>query len=183
LAQTYEDDNHKDKDKDEGPDADISPAMKEMQNKWKDEYAKIGDVELSKIIEVADSITETEPYKLTKEVQAFWKPISNRVDKEYRTKRRMWESHARAISKMKEPSDDEQSKLEDEVDNYYSGLLQEFFDLDRKQYDDLPPAVTSLAVEAALHHLKHPLSPKAQASKHGLSPELTSPGQTTKNSG
>jgi hypothetical protein len=178
LSQTYEDDRNN---KDEDPD--VSPAMKEMQNKWKDEYAKIGDVELKKIIDVADTLTETEPYKLTKEVQAFWKPISNKVDKEYRAKRRMWEAHARTISKMKEPSDDEQSKLEDEVDNYYAGLLKEFFDLDRNQYDDLPPAVTSLAVEAALHHLKHPLSPKAQASKPGLSQELASSVQTRKNSG
>jgi hypothetical protein len=179
LSQTYEDDNRKDENEDDP----VSPVMKEMQDKWKDEYAKIGDVELKKIIEVADQLTETEPYKLTKEVQAFWKPISNKQDKEYRTKRRMWEAHARAISKMKEPSDDEQTKLEEEVDNYYAGLLKEFFDLDRNQYDDLPPAVTSLAVEAALHHLKHPLSPKAMQSKPGLSPELTSSAPTKKISG
>ena len=180
MAQTYEDDRNN---KDEDADPEISPAMKEMQNKWKDEYAKIGDVELRKIIDSADSITETEPYKLTNEVQAFWKPISNRLDKEYRNKRRMWEAHARTISKMKEPSDEEQTKLEDEVDNYYAALLKEFFDLDREQYDSLPPAVTSLAVEGALHHLKHPLSPKAQPSKPGLSQELTSSVQTRKNSG
>jgi hypothetical protein len=176
LAQTYEDDNRKDEDP-------VSPVMKEMQDKWKDEYAKIGDVELKKIIEVADQLTETEPYKLTKEVQAFWKPISNKVDKEFRTKRRMWEAHTRTISKMKEPSDEEQTKLEEEVDNYYAALLKEFFDLDRNQYDDLPPSVTSLAVEAALHHLRHPLSPKVQQSKPGLSQELTSPAHTKKNSG
>ena len=179
MSQTYEDDKRNDRDED----SEVSPLMKQMQDKWKDEYAKIGDVELVKIIEVADTLTETEAYKLTKEVQAFWKPISNKLDKEYRTKRRMWEAHARAISKMKEPSDDEQAKLEEEVDNYYAGLLKEFYDLDRSQYDDLPPSVTSLAVEAALHHLKHPLSPKAQQSKPGLSPELASHGPTTKISG
>lgn len=163
---------------DEGIDKDASPRMQELQRKWKDEYADIGDRELQKIIAFGDMMKETEPIEISKGFSVTWKPLSNKNDKIYKAKRRQWEAKARQIaasSNDKKITDEQreidQVYLENMVDDYYAELMELFFNLPRNVYDEMPPSDASLAVEAALHHLRHPLPPKPASPSNAGSPQ------------
>jgi hypothetical protein len=125
--------------------------MLKLEDKWKDVYSQIGDKELEAIIAAADKITDT--YHFSDGVDRQYKPINNKLWKETTAQRREWQR----IEAKENPSAEEQIKFETKRDEYYLRMCSVYFGMSKEEWENLPPAETIMAVEAANHKTQHPL--------------------------
>lgn len=129
-----------------------SQTFKQIEEKWKDEYSRIGDKELEVIVSKADSMVDT--YQFSDKLRKYT-PIKNKKWREMTAKRRQWQTLQQSsdTGKSMKKMDD----LEDKINDYYAELCNVFFGMTREEYDELPPSETQQAVEVANHKTQHPL--------------------------
>lgn len=129
-----------------------SKTFKEIEEKWKDEYSRIGDKELELIVSKADAMVDT--YEFSDKVRKYT-PIKNKKWREMTAKRRQWQTiqQSEDTGKSMKKMDD----LEDKINDYYAELCNVFYGMTREEYDELPPSETQQAVEVANHKTQHPL--------------------------
>jgi hypothetical protein len=125
--------------------------MQKLESKWKDVYSEIGDKELEAIIAAADKITDT--YHFSDNVDRPYHPINNKLWKETTAQRREWQR----IEGKANPSAKEQNQFETMKDEYYMRMCSIYFGMTKEEWENLPPAETIMAVEAANHKTQHPL--------------------------
>jgi uncharacterized membrane protein YgaE (UPF0421/DUF939 family) len=128
-----------------------SKTFQEIENKWKDEYSRIGDLELERIVSRADSMVDT--YEFSDKVRKYT-PIKNKKWREMTAKRRQWQT-----IQSKEGNTDSKSleNLENMIGEYYAEMCNIYFGMTREEYDELPPSETQQAVEVGNHKTMHPL--------------------------
>lgn len=134
-----------------------SKTILQIEEKWKDEYSRIGDAELEEIMNKANNLTDT--YTFSNGLTKNYKPITNRLWKEMTRKRRQWQ----AIQNREDNSNKTIAELEDMISDYYSQMCKIYFDMSQDEYDDLPPAETQQAVEVCNHKTIHPLKAKPRS--------------------
>jgi hypothetical protein len=127
-----------------------SKTFQEIEEKWKDEYSRIGDYELEQIVSKADSMVDN--YKFSDKERRYT-PIKNKKWREMTAKRRQWQAiQANAGSDTKALE-----SLEDRIDDYYAEMCNIYYGMSREEYEELPPSETQQAVEVANHKTQHPL--------------------------
>lgn len=122
-----------------------------LEDKWKDVYSQIGDKELEAIMSEAEKITDT--YTFSDGVARPYRPINNKLWKETTAQRREWQK----LEAKENPSTQEQNSFESKRDDYYIRMCKIYFDMSKEDWENLPPAETIMAVEAANHKTQHPL--------------------------
>ena len=132
-----------------------SKTFQEIEDKWKDEYSRIGDAELELIVSKANAMVDT--YEFSDKVRKYT-PIKNKKWREMTMKRRHWQTlQAKSDSIHNIKALDE---LENDISDYYAELCNIYFGMTREEYDELPPSETQQAVEVANHKTQHPLAGK-----------------------
>lgn len=125
--------------------------MLKLEDKWKDVYSEIGDKELEAIMSAAEKITDT--YHFSDGVDRPYRPINNKLWKETTAQRREWQK----IEAKTNPTAQEQNTFETKRDEYYIRMCSIYFGMTQDEWENLPPAETIMAVEAANHKTQHPL--------------------------
>lgn len=137
-----------------------SKTFQALEEKWKDEYSKIGDIELDYIIKTADAMTDS--YTFSDKVRRYT-PIRNKKWREMTAKRRQWQN-IQAKSSEQQTDSDSLDRLESMIHEYYAEMCNIYFGMTREEYDELPPAETQQAVEVGNHKTQHPLGAKPPSS-------------------
>lgn len=128
-----------------------SETMLKLEDKWKDMYSQIGDKELEAIISTAEKMEKS--YTFSDGVEREYHPINNRLWKETTQQRRDWQK----LEAKENPTAQEQNSFETKRDEYYIRMCHIYFNMTKEEWENLPPAETIMAVEAANHKTQHPL--------------------------
>lgn len=133
-----------------------SAKVQEIENKWKDVYSEMGDVELEQIVARAEAMTDS--YEFSDKVRKYT-PIKNKKWREMTAKRRQWQ----AIQSKEDNSTTTLAQLEDMINDYYAEMCNIYYGMNRDEYDELTFFETTQAVEVGNHKTLHPLKAKPRS--------------------